>query len=176
MHTKIIQETHHLHQDTTLTCVLVHERILQTRKQELHGAHPPFRRLSHGRRLSLLLEVQPLLLVCWHVRDEIILSRLDEEGSVHLSESRINRALPAGLVIHGTKLIIHPPPMCNLAVMHRSGSVEKGDGNGPVREKNKDRCHVVTMCPPIVKMSLDLRVSQLLQVQLEPVHCGPHIQ
>jgi hypothetical protein len=137
MSTKIIQETHHLHQDTTLTGVLVHERILQTRKRGLQDAYPPFCRLSHGRRLSLPLEVQPLLLACWHGRDKIILRLLDEEGSVHLSKSRINRALPAGLVIHGTKLIVHPPPMCNLAVMHGSKNIEMAMGMVPSGQKTK---------------------------------------
>ena len=42
------------------TDVLVKERILQTRKQVLNGAHHPFRHLSHRRRLLLPLEVQPL--------------------------------------------------------------------------------------------------------------------
>ena len=43
----------------------------------------------------------------WHGRHEIILRRLDEKGLIHLTESRINRALSSGIGVHSTKLIIH---------------------------------------------------------------------
>jgi hypothetical protein len=78
------------------------------------------------------------------------------------------------LFVHSTKLIIRPPPRCNLAVVHGSWNIKKGNGNGPVRAKYKDRCHIVTMRPPIVITSLDLGIPLLLQVQFEPVHCGTH--
>jgi len=173
---KTVQETYHLHLNSTLTGVLVNKRILQTRKGGLDGVHAPFCPLPHQCCLLLLLDIQPLLLASWHGWDEIILRRLDEEGSVNLTESRINCSLTAGLIIYGTELIIHPPPMCNLAIMHGSWNIEKGDGSGPVRAKNKVWCHIVTMRPPIVKTSLDLGVAWLLQVQLEPIHYGSHIR
>jgi hypothetical protein len=69
--------------------------------------------------------------------------QLDEEGSVSLTKSRINHALPACLVIHGTKLIKHPPPMSDLTVVHGSRNVEIGNENGPIGAKNKEQYHIV---------------------------------
>jgi hypothetical protein len=63
---------------------------------------------------------------------------LDEKGPIHLTKSRINRALSTGIVVHSTELIIHPPPMCNLAVVHGSWNIKKGNRNGPDRAKYKD--------------------------------------
>jgi len=46
-HAKIIQETHHIHQDAMLTRILVQKHILQMRKEALDGVHTPFRSLPH---------------------------------------------------------------------------------------------------------------------------------
>ena len=120
-----------------LTRILVQKHILQMRKGALDGVHTPFRSLPHWCCLSLSLDIQPLLLVCCHGQDNIILQRLDEEGSVHLYESRINCALPAGIVVTAPSLLSYPPPMCNLVVMNRSWNVEKCDRNGPVRANQR---------------------------------------
>jgi hypothetical protein len=56
---------------------------------------------------------------------------------VYLTKSRINRALSAGLLVHAFKLVVKPPPACNLAVMNGSGNINKCSGNGPVEAKTK---------------------------------------
>ena len=77
------------------------------RKWGLDGAHSPFRSLPHWCCLLLSLDIHPLLMGSWHGWHEIILRRLDEKGPIHLTESRINRALSSGIGVHSTKLIIH---------------------------------------------------------------------
>ena len=166
---KIVQETHHLH------CKWMYPSDKETRIGWRTSPIPPLvsstsHIASSGGPTSALG-----MLAC--LRHKIIMRRLDEEGSVHLSESRINHALPAGLIIHITKLFIHPPPMCDLAVMHGSWNVEKRQWEWS-RQGKKQRLmsrsdHASTCCKN--KPGSRYFISRLLQVQLGPVHSGPHI-
>jgi hypothetical protein len=52
--------------------------------------------------------------------------------------------------------------------MHRARDVEKRNWNGAVGTKNKDRSHVIIVCPTIVEPHLNIRFSALLEVSFRP--------
>ncbi len=117
------------------THFLVHKRILQTRKGGLDGAHAPFRRLPHWCRLLLPTDIQPLLILAsWHGQDEIIMRRLDEEGSIHLADLTVH--FPSVSWYTSPSLLWNLPQYATWALRMHPGT-EKGIGNGPIGAKKQ---------------------------------------
>ncbi len=94
---------------------------------------------------------------------------------VDFAKSRVDCALSPCRFINLLKLIIDPALMSNLAIVNQPRNIEKDNRKIPIGTKPKNGCDVVAMSPSVVKVSLILTITWLLEIQLDPIHHWPHI-